>query len=533
MTPLRYHPSLMHAPSDLIGGEWVALNSGGRGGTRLESHNPARPMEVVWSGATRAAHVDAAVSAARRAAPAWAAWGRDSRFNVLRRFSDLCKANAAKMAELICDETGKAMWEAKGEAAALASKVEITLDASPMGGLRRVEGYEVEVGPQRIGRCWFRPHGVMAVVGPFNFPAHLPNGHIIPALAMGNTVVFKPSDKAPAVGQLLVELLAEALAKENAPDKGRGVVNLVQGGAEIASSLVTHEGIDGILFTGSWPVGRRIMEANLDRPGRLVALEMGGNNAAVVMDDADLRQAAIEVVRCAFNTTGQRCTCTRRVIVHEAVADNFLRAVCTCASKLAIGDPRSRQPVFMGPIIRREARDALLEFQTRARKAGAQVVLEAAPVSPRGSADGWYISPGVMLVDRFTDQPATNRGLDPGCDEEVFGPLLRMTTVDSLDEAIEQCNATRFGLAASIFTRSQESAQRFMAGIRCGCININNGTAGASSKLPFGGLGLSGNHRPAASFSLDYCAYPVAGMIERGPAAALADGMTFDDSWLE
>ncbi|MBX3408027.1 MAG: aldehyde dehydrogenase family protein [Phycisphaeraceae bacterium] len=523
----------MHAPSDLIGGEWVALNSGGRGAAKLESHNPARPLEIVWSGGTRLAHVESAVAAARRAAPAWAAWGRDSRFNVLRRFADLCKANAAKMAELICDETGKAMWEAKGEAAALASKVDITLDASPIGGLRRVEGYEVEVGPQRIGRCWFRPHGVMAVIGPFNFPAHLPNGHIIPALAMGNTLVFKPSDKAPGVGQLLVELLAEALAKENAPDKGRGVVNLVQGGAEIASALTTHDGIDGILFTGSWPVGRRIMEANLDRPGRLVALEMGGNNAAVVMDDADLRQAAIEVVRCAFNTTGQRCTCTRRVIVHESIADNFLRAVCTCASKLAIGDPRARQPVFMGPIIRREARDAVLDFQTRAKKAGAQVVLEAAPVSPRGSADGWYISPGVMLVDRFTSAPGATRGFDPGCDDEIFGPLLRMTTVDSLDEAIEQCNATRFGLAASIFTRSQETAQRFMAGIRCGCININNGTAGASSKLPFGGLGLSGNHRPAASFSLDYCAYPVAGMIERGPSAALADGMTFDDSWLD
>lgn len=533
MSVLR-HPSLARAGADFIDGDWVDLSSPSKGAAVVETRNPAKPDEVVWRGNPRPGHVAAAVEAAREALPEWARWGRDNRFGVLKKFAELCKLNAGKMAELICDETGKAMWEAKGEASALAAKVDITLDASPVGGLRRVEGYELEVGPQRVGRCWFRPHGVMAVVGPFNFPAHLPNGHIIPALAMGNTVVFKPSDKAPAVGQLLVELLAEALAKAGAPDKGRGVVNLLQGGADIASALVTHEDLDGILFTGSWPVGRRILEANLDRPGRLVALEMGGNNAAVVMDDADIRQAVIEVVRCAFNTTGQRCTCTRRVIVHEAVADRFLRAACECASRLVVGSPRSKSPVFMGPIISEAAREAVLNFQTRAKKAGAQLVHEAAPlkVSRMGGTDGWYLSPGVMLVDRFTEKPATTKGLDAGCDDEVFGPLLRMTTVASFEEAMEQCNATRFGLAASIFTRSQEAAERFLFAARAGCLNVNAGTAGASSKLPFGGLGLSGNHRPAASFSLDYCTYPVAGMLEKGSAAAMAEGMSFDEAWI-
>lgn len=526
------HPSLGRAAADFVDGEWIDLAAPSKGASAVESRNPAKPDEVVWRGNPRAAHVEAAVEAARGALAEWAGWGRDNRFHVLKKFGELCKAHAPKMAEIICDETGKAMWEAKGEASALASKVDITLDASPVGGLRRVEGYELELAPQRIGRAWFRPHGIMAVIGPFNFPAHLPNGHIIPALAMGNTVVFKPSDKAPAVGQLLVELLAEALAKGGAPNKGRGVVNLVQGGADIASKLVGHDDLEGILFTGSWPVGRRIMEANLDRPGRIIALEMGGNNAAVVMDDADIRQAVIEVVRCAFNTTGQRCTCTRRVVVHEAVADHFLRAACECASRLVVGSPRSREPVFMGPIISAAARDAVLGFQSKAAKAGAQMVLEAAPVKvSRTGTDGWYLSPGVMLVDRF-NAAAAGKTFDAGCDEEVFGPLLRMTTVSSLDEAIEQCNATRFGLAASIFTRSQAAAERFLVEARAGCVNVNAGTAGASSKLPFGGLGLSGNHRPAASFSLDYCAYPVAGMLERGNAAALADGMAFDDAWL-
>ncbi len=528
------HASLSRGAADFVDGEWVSLATPTKGVAAVESRNPAKPDEVVWRGSPRPEHVDAAISAAREAMPEWARWGRDNRFHVLKKFADLCKANAGRMAELICDEVGKVMWEAKGEASALASKVDITLDASPVGGLRRVEGYELELAPQRVGRTWFRPHGVMAVVGPFNFPAHLPNGHIVPALAMGNTVVFKPSDKAPGVGQLLVELRAEALAKGGAPNKGRGVVNLVQGGADVASKLVTHDGLDGVLFTGSWPVGRRILESNLDRPGRIVALEMGGNNAAVVLDDADIRQAVIEVVRCAFNTTGQRCTCTRRVIVHEAVADRFLRAACECASRLVIGSPRSKEPVFTGPIINSATRDAVLTFQQKAKKAGAQVVLEAAPVKvSRVGTDGWYISPGVMLVDRFSADACTpGGGFDGGCDEEIFGPLLRMTTVSDLDEAIEQCNASRYGLAASIFTRSQESAERFLFEARAGCVNVNAGTAGASSKLPFGGLGLSGNHRPAASFSLDYCAYPVAGMLERGNAAALAEGMEFQDAWV-
>ena len=249
------HASLVRSASDFIGGEWVDLAAPSKGASVVESRNPARPDETVWRGNPRMEHVAGAVQAARAAFPTWARWGRDNRFKVLQRFAELCKSNAPKMAELICDETGKAMWEAKGEAAALASKVDITLDASAVGGMRRVEGYELELAPQRVGRAWFRPHGVMAVIGPFNFPAHLPNGHIVPALAMGNTVVFKPSDKAPGVGQLLVELLAEAMVKEGAPNRGRGVINLVQGGRDIASSLVTHEGLDGILFTGSWPRG--------------------------------------------------------------------------------------------------------------------------------------------------------------------------------------------------------------------------------------------------------------------------------------
>ncbi len=520
--------SLRHAPSDLIAGEWTPIP-----GDRITSTNPAHPTNpdcALWQGTPVRAHVDQAVAAARKAAPAWAALGIDRRAAVLQRFADLCKEREAAIADLICDETGKALWDSRAEAGLLAAKVKITLDHSEHNfGRRRVTGYDLDLGPSKSASAWFKPHGVMAVVGPFNFPAHLPNGHIVPALLMGNTIVFKPSDKTPAVGQLLVELLDEALCAEHAPP---GVVNLVQGDTENAAALVAHKDLDGILFTGSWPVGRRILEANLDHPGKIIALEMGGNNPAVVLPDADLRQAAIEVVRGAFVTTGQRCTCTRRLIVHEAIADRLIAAVCKAASNLIINDPRS-EPCFMGPLTTREARDAALDFQKKLTSAGAEALLDMTADIPGVSASGGhYITPGVVRVDRFTADPMDPAHFDPGCDEELFAPLLRVTTVRSLDDAIEQANATRFGLAAAIFTKDEASATRFRAETRAGCINWNSATAGASSALPFGGLGLSGNHRPAGSYSLDYCAYPVAGMTERANAAALAPGMTFEDRWL-
>jgi succinylglutamic semialdehyde dehydrogenase len=343
-------------------------------------------------------------------------------------------------------------------------------------------------------------------------------------------VVFKPSDKAPGVGQLLTEFFQEALEAEGAPE---GVFNLVQGHTPVASALVTHAGIDGVLFTGSWPVGRRIMEANLDRPGRMLALEMGGNNPAVVMPDADLKQAVIECVRCAFITAGQRCTCTRRLIVHEAVAGRVIPAVCKGASQLIMGDPRSEHPVFMGPVISSRAREEILEAQGAMVKGGGTVLVQAsAPNEGRApAAEGWYVSPGVVQVPRFT----TSRDLraEAGADVEVFGPVLRVSVVRTLEDAIEQCNATQYGLAASVFTKDARVVDEFRREVLAGCINVNTGTAGASSKLPFGGLGQSGNHRPAGAFSVDYCAYPVAGMFEDGDAVSISPGMRFEDDWVK
>ncbi|MHC5023474.1 MAG: aldehyde dehydrogenase family protein [Planctomycetota bacterium] len=494
--------ALAHPPSDYLDGAFVPLPGDG-----VVSTDPDRPDRVIWRGTPRAEHVDRAVTAARAAADAWADRPLDERIELLRRWQQVTREHADRLAGLIADEMGKTLAEARAEAGALASKVDVTLDAVSLGRVRR---YDVEVSATRTGHCRFHPHGVMAVIGPFNFPAHLPNGHFVPALLMGNTIVFKPSEKTPAVGQLLAELMHEA----GLPP---GVFNVVQGPGEIAARLVDHDELDGILFTGSWPVGRRILQANLDRPGRIVALEMGGNNAAVVMPDADLRQAVLECARSAFATAGQRCTCTRRIIVHQAIAGRFLPALGKVASTLLVGSPRSGDPVFMGPLVSGRSVEAVLEFQQSMHEAGARLVVPSVPLD----RPGHYLTAGVIEVDRFS--------LETDC--EIFGPLVQVTTVDSLDEAIAQANATRFGLAAAIFTKDDEAWRIFRQRCRCGCINRNTGTAGASSKLPFGGLGHSGNHRPAAAFAADYCAYPVASLEESSSESAPPTGLHWDDAW--
>ncbi|MGQ0627145.1 MAG: aldehyde dehydrogenase family protein [Phycisphaerales bacterium] len=510
------------AGANLVGGRWRPIP-----GDALRSFNPAHPAQVVWSGTPKVADVHGAIAAARAALPAWSGLPLERRAAVLRRYRDLAAARAGDVAGLLCDEVGKVLWECRQEAALLAAKVDITLDPAPEGGLHRVTPFSLGLSPSRDGRCLFRPHGVMAVIGPFNFPAHLPNGHIVPALLAGNTVVFKPSDKSPAVGQLLAELLSSAIDLELGPGgsgAGAGVVNLVHGGADVAAALCADPGVDAIAFTGSWPVGRRILEANLDRPGRIVALELGGSNPAIVMPDADLRQAAIEIVRCAFNTAGQRCTSTRRAIVHESVAGRLIPAIAKAASNLIVGDPRASHPVFMGPLISAPARQAVLDFARTATDA--QVIVPPTTIDNDG---GHYLSPGLMRVDRFELSASAGSAAR---DVEIFGPLLRVSTARDFDDALDQANATRFGLAASLFSADSALHDRFLVECRAGCLNINTGTAGASSKLPFGGLGQSGNHRPAGSFALDYCAYPVAAMLERGSVATIAEGMRFEDGWL-
>ncbi len=494
---------ISHEPSDYIGGQFLALAQGlgDAGDGSIASHDPAAPSVEVWQGRADAGHVDLAVASAVAAGRAWRAAGEAGRRESLEALRDEFKARHESIAALITLENGKTLAESRLEASALAEKITITLEPACAA---RVKFEPFEVTQTRRASCTFRPHGVMAVVGPFNFPAHLPNGHFVPALLAGNTIVFKPSERTPAVGQLL----AECADRAGIP---AGVFNVIAGGPAHAAKLCDHDAVDGILFTGSWPTGRRILAANLERPGRLIALEMGGNNAAIVCADAHLKQAVIECVRSAFATTGQRCTCTRRIIVAASVAREFMSLFTKVASTLVIGPGDAREPVFMGPLISQHARDAVLAFQTKCVSRGGRVILAATAID----RPGWFLTPGVVEVDRFTHDH----------DEEVFGPLVQISLATSDDDAVEQANASQYGLAAAVFTSSEETWRRIAPHIRAGCVNWNVGTAGASSRLPFGGLGHSGNNRPAGAFSIDSCAAPIAHLEERSDAAVLPQGM--------
>ncbi len=522
------------SPGDLIAGQWRNA-AAQEDAAALVSRDPANPSREVFVGHSSVTHVGLAVEAARGAAARWRNTPVEKRFAALNRFAAIAEAREEEMARLIQDEVGKVAWDARAEAKLLSAKVKITLDAK--GAWSRVAEFEVAPAGTKHGRAMFKPHGVAAVLGPFKFPAHLPNGHIVPALAAGNTVVFKPSDKSPAVGRLLGAWLHEAIAAELGEAHAAGVVNVVQGAAEVAKALVAHDDVDAIMFTGSWPVGRAILQANLDRPGRMVALEMGGNNPAIVMADCDPVQALTEVVRCAFISTGQRCTCTRRLIVQRGEGKNagfdelFITALCLSVARLRMSEPNlDSASAFMGPLVTEGAMRDVLAQVGELTRCGATELLACRRVEGR---EGWYVNPGVYRVDRFEAVAPANSGPrtpgvwpHAGADEEIFGPVLRVCVVDTLDEAIAQANATRFGLAASIFTRDDGAIARFLDEVRAGCLNVNTGTAGASSALPFGGLGLSGNHRPAGAFSVDYCAFPAASMQERATAATGAPGMT-------
>lgn len=494
---------LVHPASNLIGGEFRALESPAASSTAevVTSWDPSQPDRLVWSACARLSDIDDAVEAARTAAKSWGALHDTQRRERLLAWRDALAAHEDQIARLISLESGKILWESSLEAKALVEKVNITLDPVSTS---RVSGYEFPLSPTRRGVCEFRPFGVMAVIGPFNFPAHLPNGHIVPALLAGNTIVFKPSEQTPAVGQLMGEISQRA-------GFPAGVFNVVQGGRATAAALVAHKDIDGILFTGSWQVGRRILESNLDRPGMMIALEMGGSNAAIVRSDCHMKQAIVECVRSAFASTGQRCTCTRRIIVDESIANEFITQFCKAASTLVIGSGDSADPVFMGPLISRNARDGVLAFQKRRAQAGDRVLLESVPLDRAG----WFLAPGIIQRTRF----------DLATDEEVFGPIVQIALSTSDDDAIAQANATQFGLAGAVFTASKHRWEEIAPRLRAGCVNWNVATAGASSRLPFGGLGRSGNNRAAGAFSLDYCASPIAHLEESGDSFVLPQGM--------
>jgi succinylglutamic semialdehyde dehydrogenase len=468
----------------------------------LISYEPATGAEL-WRG--KAGDVDREVAAAREAWPRWAAAPLSNRIEKLRTFANRVRLDADKLCDLIARETGKPLWEARTEVEAVINKVDISVRAyAERTSQRRVDGK-----PGTRNALRHKPHGVLAVLGPYNFPAHLPNGHIVPALLAGNAVVFKPSEKTPATGQLLVELYRSAGIPE-------GVIRIAQGGPDVGKALSAHPDIDGLLFTGSAQTGVALNRQFASRPNKILALEMGGNNPIIVWDTHDIHSAVALVVQSAFLSAGQRCTAARRLIIKDELYERFIPELKKLADRLVIGEPHGEPAPFMGPVIDNDVADGLTEsFLALMSHGGKPIRHMTRPISGRP-----FISPGIIDVTEMADRP----------DIELFGPLLQVIRVTDFAAAIAEANNTRFGLSASLIGGTSEQYNEFWANSRAGVVNWNTTTNGATSSAPFGGIGLSGNHRPSAFYAADYCAYPVVSAEADVPKAMIGIGLKDEES---
>lgn len=481
----------MNATPHFIGGRWLAGT-----GPRWTAIDPSTGA-IHWEAAAAAqAEVDAAVATAREAFPAWSRHPASERESIVRAFALLVEEAKTALAAIISRETGKPPWDATSEVVAMVNKVPLAIEAHA----RRCAEF---TGGPAVTR--FRPHGVVAVLGPFNFPGHLPNGHIVPALVAGNTVVFKPSELTPLTAQRAVELWERA----GLPP---GVINLVQGGRETGAALAAHTGVDGLFFTGSARTGLALNRQFAETPGKILALEMGGNNPLIVHRVADHATAALLTIQSAYLGAGQRCTCARRLIVPVgAPGDAFVSALIAAIARIRVGKPDTQPEPFMGPVIRPAVADALVAAQAGLVNRGGVALVPMKRLAPETG----FVTPGLVDVTAVAHR----------ADEELFGPLLQLIRVPDFDAAIREANRTRFGLAAGLICDDRALYDKFYAKVRAGIVNWNQQLTGASSAAAFGGLGASGNNRPAAFLSADYCAHAVASIEVPAPKVPAQPGI--------
>jgi succinylglutamic semialdehyde dehydrogenase len=482
-----------------IDGEWIAGT-----GHAFASRNPGTGA-TVWEGNSASAQdVERAVASARRAFAMWSAVSLDERIAVVRRFAALINERKEAIAEAIGRETGKPLWEARTEAASMAAKVEISITS-----------YNERTGERRAAMAdgtavlRHRPHGVVAVFGPYNFPGHLPNGHIVPALIAGNAVVFKPSELAPGVARVTVEVWRDA----GLPP---GVLNLVQGEKDTGIALANHRQIDGLFFTGSSDTGTLLHKQFGGRPEIVLALEMGGNNPLVIAPVADIDAAVHHTIQSAFLSAGQRCTCARRIFVpNDAFGDRFLARFVEVSARIGVGEYNAEPQPYMGAVISARAAAKLVEAQTHLIGQGAKPLLKMA----QRDAKLGFVTPAILDVTHVQNLP----------DEEHFGPLAQVVRYTSFDEAIAGANDTAFGLSAGLLADDEALWTHFQRTIRAGIVNWNRPTNGASSAAPFGGTGRSGNNRPSAYYAADYCAYPMASVesAQLQMPASVSPGLQF------
>jgi succinylglutamic semialdehyde dehydrogenase len=485
--------------SNYINGEWLAGS-----GAELATIDPSTGRQTWTSNASSPDDIARAAQAAHDSFEAWALTPLAERIAIATRFRDLLKDNAESLAATIAEEVGKPLWEARTEVATMANKIDISVQAH---AARTGESATKVADGNAVLR--HRPHGVFAVYGPYNFPGHLPNGHIVPALIAGNTLLFKPSEYAPRTAVKTVQLWEQA-------GLPKGVLNLVNGGRDTGIALGQQALIDGVLFTGSSQTGAALHKQFGGQPGKMLALEMGGNNPLVVWGVEDIDAAVHHTVMSAFISAGQRCTCARRLVIENGAAgDAFLARLVAVAAQLQVGPSNAEPQPFMGPVVSSAVAARLVQAQEDMVAKGGKLLLAMRQLDPNTG----FVTAGIVDTTDAQGIP----------DEEWFGPLLQVIRVASFDDALRVANATQYGLAASLLSPSEDLWQRFAVRARAGIVNWNRPTTGAASSAPFGGVGKSGNHRPSAYYAADYCAYPVASI--ENPVldmpAKLSPGLSF------
>ena len=445
-------------------------------------------QQPIWQGAEATANeVAQACQSARAAFVAWARRPLAERLEIIQRFATLLEQNKQQLATVISRETSKPLWETLTEVQSMVAKVAISVRA-----YHERTGESLTEMADGAASLRHRPHGVLAVFGPYNFPGHLPNGHIIPALIAGNTVVFKPSELTPWTAEETVKLWQAA----GLPD---GVLNLVQGGRSTGEALAQSSEIDGLLFTGSANTGYHLHQQLAGAPEKILALEMGGNNALIIDEITDIDAVVNLTIQSAFVSAGQRCTCARRLIIKNGTeGDAFIQRLVEVTRDLVIGQWDAQPQPFMGGVISLNAAQQILQAQQRLIDLGATPLLSVT----QPDANSSLLSAGILEVTGVSHVP----------DEEYFGPLSCIYRYDNFDEALKIANATRFGLSVGLVSPDRDLFERLLIEARAGIVNWNKPLTGASSAAPFGGVGASGNHRASAFYAADYCAWPMASL---------------------
>ncbi|MDE7372435.1 MAG: succinylglutamate-semialdehyde dehydrogenase [Clostridia bacterium] len=472
--------------------------------TILESFNPSTG-ERIWDGkiATES-EIDEIINKSKLSQIKWESTSLEERKRIILNFAQLVKENLDEAATIISQENGKPFWEAKTEVNSLVNKVQVVFDAYE----ERAKSKTKEMANGRISITRYRPHGVMVVLGPFNFPMSMPNSHVMPALYAGNSVIFKPSERTPKSAEYYLHLWRRA----GLPDD---VLQIVNGDFNVGRYLINSKEINGVLFIGSHKAGKAI-EQDLIMQNKICALEMGGNSPLVIWDYSDVRAAINITIQSTFISSGQRCSAARRLIVNSSIYDSFIPALCRAINEIVVGDAFQNNPTpFMGPMIDKKAVGGFMEQYNALIQQGATVLVETKILKELGEN---FVKPALVDV--------SGREVK---DEEIFGPLLQVYRAENFEQAISIANNTQYGLAAGIVTENDDIYDEFFKKIRAGIVNRNQPLTGSTTIAPFGGMKASGNNRSAGYLSVDYCVYPCAS-IESNTASVpttLAAGLKF------